>query len=666
MNLKPLLVVYTLPILVAMPAFARDKGVMEMDLEQLLQVSITGATLREESPKSVPSSTTVFTRDQLDSLGLDYLHEVLTLVPGLQVTRGADNVLNYTFSVRGRRQGGRALEVLLLVDGRELSDPRSPGADSALHLFPLANMERLEIIRGPSSAIYGSGAFTGVINIISRKHVNRVRLGAGEPGRRKADVNLTHALGDWDTNLFAHFATDDGQSYEINGIKTRDPREETMVDWNLGRKQTRVRVFVSRLEGEDFYSLEKVNNDINYYQQESRHFRIEQQLDPTNDWKINVSLNYQEARQQLHGEVRPRGALAQISSPASAEPLLAKGDLRGEAYRAQMANDLTISPDLSVQFGGEWAKTRETRARTRTNYDFQDFISQTLPVTYHGNFEHEFPIGLEESRLVGGLYSQFLYAITTDTRLIGGLRYDHYESVGDNLSPRLGIVHDISATQTIKINYGEAFRAPSFTETSVLNNPVLIGNPQLNNESVGTLEFMWMGTWNKLNVGATIYRNRYKSPIETGLIDNVRTYINGEDQENWGFGVRLDWQVNDQWMLRSHYSSLRDLPDAYFRETDEISGLILNYHRAQWNWSFSAAHNGPREYLLTASEIRSLDSYWTANSQLRYQLSRSVTLSLAAKNLFDKNYFTPAQGAGLVGGVPNRGREVSVNWQWEW
>lgn len=665
MNLKPL-VVMSLSLMAAVPAFAVEQAMMEMDLEQLLQVSITGATLREESLKSVPSSTTVYTRDQLDSLGLDYLHELLSLVPGLQVSRSADSGINYTYSFRGRRQGGRAVEVLLMVDGRELSDPRSPGADSALFLFPLANIERVEIIRGPSSAIYGSGAFTGVINIISRKGQNRMKLGAGELGKRVSDVNLSHASGDWDTNLFAHLAADDGQAYTVNGAATRDPRTETVIDWNLGYQKTRFRAFISRVEADDFLSLERVNNDINYYRQESRHLRLEHELTPSDNWKTSLSLNYQDSRQALHGEVQPQGALRNVSDPSSDAPFLAKGDLRGEAYRAQIANDLTLNDDVSVQFGGEWAKVQETKADTRTNYDFQQFVTRDFPISYYGNFSHEFPIGLEDSRVIGGLYGQLLYAMTADTRLIGGLRYDHYESVDNNLSPRLGIVHNLNANQTIKLHYGEAFRAPSFGETSVLNNPVLVGNPGLDNESVGTLELMWMGTWNRLSLGATAYQNRYQNPIQTGVINNVRTYINGADQKNWGAGVRMDWQINDQWMLRTHYSTLRDLPDAYFREADEIAAVMLSYLRGSWNWSFSALYNGPREYLLTATQRASLDSYWIAHSQLRYQLNRSSSVSLAAKNLFDERFSTPAQGAGLVGGVPNRGREVTIYWQWEW
>lgn len=668
MSLKHLLLAVSL----GTPGAFAEQNMLEMDLEQLLQVSITGATLREESIKTVPSAATVFTREQIESLGLDYLHELLSLVPGLQINRGADSPINYSYSIRGRRQGGRAHEVLLLVDGRELSDPRSGGADSALYLFPLANIERVEVIRGPASAIYGSGAFTGVINVISRKNVNRVRITAGELQRRSADINLTHSADEWRTDLYAHIAEDAGQSYRVNTpdvagtVATSDPRQETVLDWSLAYRQTQVRAFVSRLEAEDFYSVERVNNDINYYLQESQHFRIEQEFTPSEAWKTDVSLNYQRAEQFLHGEVRPSGAMAAISSPASTAPMLAKAHLGGEAYRVIISNDVTVNNDLSVQFGGEWAHERETDAKTRTTYDLEQLVHQDLPVRHYGNFNRRFAIGREESRDLGGLYVQALYNLSDSTRLVGGLRHDHYESVTGYTSPRLAVIHQLTGHQTLKLLYGEAFRAPSFAETGILNNPVLVGNAGLDNEAVKTLEFMWMGTWNTLSTGVSVYRNRFINPIGGGWINNVRTYVNNENEDNYGAGLRIDWQPTPQWMLRAQYTSLRDLPDAYFREADESTALIANYQRGNWNWNLSAINNMERDYLLTTTQRATLESYWVANTQLRYQLSRSSSLALSAKNMFDKTFATPPQGAGIIGGVPNRGREASIGWQWEW
>ncbi len=660
---KILTLIFVIP---AMVTHANEDSLLEMNLEQLMQVNITGATLREESIKTVPSYTTVFTRQQLDASGLDYLHELLAMVPGMQVNRSADSPVNYSYSIRGRRQGIRSREILLLVDGRTMTDPRSGGADSALVLYPLANIERVEIIRGPASAIYGSGAFTGVINIISRKQARSLRVGLGENHKRTADLNLSHESGDWQTNLYTRLSADDGQAYNINGTDTRDPREETVIDWNLAYAGSKLQAFFSRVDADDFYVLEKINNDFNFYRQEARLLRFEQALVPAANWKINASISYRDMRQYFNAMLFDAGDLVELSQPASNEPMLAKVRLFGEAYQFNLASDLEINTRLSTQFGIEWQRETEAEAQAYNNYDMGQLVHKQFPINYYGNFEHATASGARDSRNISGIYSQWLYNVTPATRLTTGVRYDHYEMIGSRASPRIGIVHQLNPHHTVKILYGEAFRAPSFSETGLLNNPLIAGNPNLGSEVVKTSEFLWLGSWNAITLGATFYHNKYENPIGAGFKNGIRTYINGVDQENYGGGLRFDWQINNSWMLRSHYSSLRNLPDSYFREADQLSSIGLNYQQGKWNWNISAIYNNERDYALSANQRAPLASFWYANSQLRYQINHTQSLALAAKNLFDKTYATPPQGAGIIGAVPNRGREASLVWQWDW
>jgi len=85
---------------------ARDNP-FAMSLEQLMQVEITGATLTEKSLKNVPAAVTVFTREEISRLGMDYLHELLNLVPGYQSQRYSDMSTGAYYSSRGRRQGSK-------------------------------------------------------------------------------------------------------------------------------------------------------------------------------------------------------------------------------------------------------------------------------------------------------------------------------------------------------------------------------------------------------------------------------------------------------------------------------------------------------------------------------------------------------------------------------
>lgn len=641
---------------------------LNLELEQLLQVSIIGSTLRDESLKTVPSVVTVFTREQLDTLGLDYLYELMPLVPGFQVTRVGDHQINYTFSAAGRRTAVRAREIALVVDGRLFVDPRSAGADSAFALFPLANIERVEVIQGPGSAIYGSGAFTGLINIVSRRKGKLLSLNAGENQRRKLDLHWNHRQGDWQANVFAHAYEDSGFEYHLaNGAVTRDPRAELALDLGVQYRQTRVQLAWFQFQAEDFYALEKVRQGFNDFQPEYRHLTLEQELNPAAGWSMKFNYHYQSADQYLDAPLSAAGALTSISTPPSAEPLLIKLNFYSRANKLAWANDVSINDAASLQWGLEWLRAGNANGIAYTNFDLGQMVNGQRPINYYGNFEHPLVIETSTSRDTTGSYGQWLQALGPDTRLTLGLRYDHYESIGNHLSPRLGLVHQLNDRHSLKLLYGDAFRSPSFAETRLTNNPFLRGNPELDHELVKTWNLVWVGMWKKSSVNLALFHNRYEDPIISGFNEGgTRTYINSSDQQSQGGSLDLKQQIGDAWLMRLSLTRFTDLPDSSFAEADKLAAYILNYHKGAWNWNISLNYQGEREYLRTTNQREPLKAYWLANSQLSYQLTKETTLRLTIKNLMDEGYASPPQGAGVIGGIPNRGREWNMGADWRW
>ncbi|WP_331350766.1 TonB-dependent receptor [Cellvibrio sp. UBA7671] len=651
-----------------MSMMARGADYLEMDLEQLLEVKVTGVTLRDESLKTVPSVVTVFTREQLDTLGLDYLFELVRLVPGFQVNRVADNPLNYTFSTSGRRTGSRAREIALVVDGRLFVDPRSSGADSAFALFPLANIERVEVIQGPGSAIYGSGAFTGVINIVSRRGGKSLSVATGSDQRRKADLQVNHSQDDWQLNLFAHAYEDQGQDYRLaNGAHTSDPRQELGLDLGLAYRHTRVQVAWFRLTADDFYVLEKVYNEFNHFQPQYRHFSLEQEFHLRPNLQTKLSYHYQSDDQDLHALLSPAGALTSVSQPASGDPVLTKVNFFAEAHKLALANDLSLSDDGSIQFGLEGLRAKEIDAKAYTNFNLEQIVKRQFPVDYYGNFDNFTVVESAARRDTASAYAQWLQELGFDTRLTLGIRYDHYEEIGDHPSPRLGLVHQLNEYHSLKLLYGEAFRAPSFAETRLTNNPFIRGNPELNHELVKTWNLVWVGMWQNTSTNLAGFFNRYEDPIISGLDDiGARSYINSSDQRSAGASLDIKHQIGESWLMRLSLTRFTDLPDSAFAEADRLAAYILNYHKGVWNWNLSFNYQGERDYLRTASQRERLAGYWLANSQLSYQLVKDTRIKLTIKNLMDEDYASPPQGAGIMGGVPNRGREWGIGLDWRW
>ncbi len=652
------------------PGWAVATDYLEMDLEQLLQVRVTGSTLRDESLKTVPSVVTVFTRKQLDTLGLDYLFELMRLVPGFQVTRLGDNSINYSISASGRRTAVRAREIALVIDGRLIAEPRSAGVDSAFPLLPLANIERIEIIQGPGSAIYGSGAFTGLINIISRRtdKDKALTMTVGSDARRKLDLHWNQTHGDWQFNLFGHGYEDEGDDYQLlSGQSSADPRHEVMFDMGVQYRSSRLQLALIEQGGEQFYALEKVDNDVNQIDFSYLNISLEQAFQPADNWKMDLSYQYQSGQQTVAGMLAPAASMSAISQPASDDPLLVRAEFDSFSHKFALANDLSLASGDSLQFGFEWNEANENQGRAYNNFDLEHLVQGQLPIAYYGDLSRYTEIEIPARRHNYGAYGQWLHSLGENTRLTLGARYDQYETIGNHLSPRLGLVHQLNDHHSLKLLYGDAFRAPTFAETNLTNNPFLEGNPDLNHELVKTWDLVWLGMWQNSSFNLAAFHNQYADPIITGFnAAGARSFINSGDQESQGATLDIKQQIGGDWLMRLSLTRFTDLPDSAFAEADTLAAYILNYQKGVWNWNLSLNYQGEREYLHPASQRERLSGYWLANSHLRYQMSKDTKLTLTIKNLMDEDYASPPQGAGVVGGIPNRGREWILGLDWQW
>lgn len=664
-------VIASATLCVCAQVFAANENYLDMDLEQLLQVPVTGSTLRDESLKTVPASVTIFTREQLDRLGMDYLYELISLVPGYQLNRGADSGVNYTMSSRGRRNGAQAREVMVVVDGRIFANPRSGSIDSALPLLPLEQIERVEVIRGPGSALYGSSAFNGVINIITRTDINAARVELGGDNRRSASLSLSQPLGnDWKTNLFARAYEDSGQLFYIPDsftkapLTTRDPRRTLDIDVAIGNIDTQIRAAYHRTDSSDFYNFENTQNGFNATTQVFKQLSLDQRLDWFENVKTQLQLGYLATGQDLQVAILGVATASQISQPSGNENFLSKGSLGGDSYHLRLTNDWNINNKSSALFGVEWRREQETRARAYHNYDLGQLASRKLPIHYYGDFTHYTAIGTRESLEMGGLYGQYLRDLSDQTRLTLGVRHDHYDGIGSHTSPRLGMVHQLSDTQTLKLLYGEAYRAPSLGETGVINNPLVVGNPNLTYEVVKTWDLIWMLNWNSTHISVGGFRNDYKDPMVAGFVGTTRTTINSSDEFSDGVEIEMQHHLTQAWSLRATYTDFFTLPKTAFREAEQLASLELNFNQGAWNWNLLAYHQAERYALGAANSLHRLDNFWVINSKLRYRFRKGYNVSLQFKNLDDQYFSTPAQGVNLSQGVPNRGREVSLTFDW--
>jgi outer membrane receptor for ferrienterochelin and colicins len=161
-------------------AAVAEKDIFDLSIKELMQVRISLATKTEETVLTVPSTITVFERTDIESLGVKNAYDVMNFVPGFQMTRG-----DWVGAVPKEHARGVYLDngyILVMVNGERLNEVSFGKASVYTPHIPIDIIERIEVIRGPGSALYGSNAFLGVLNIITQQSVNQLKVSIGEKG----------------------------------------------------------------------------------------------------------------------------------------------------------------------------------------------------------------------------------------------------------------------------------------------------------------------------------------------------------------------------------------------------------------------------------------------------------------------------------------------------
>jgi iron complex outermembrane receptor protein len=637
---------------------------LKMSLEELMEVSVTGSTLTNESLQTVPSAVTVFNRQQIEHLGFDYLHELLDLVPGYQTQREAESSTLYSYSARARRNGSQAKEILVLLDGRMLNDPRTGAANPLM--INLDQVEKVEVIRGPGSALYGSAAYTGVINIISRQNAKEVKLGIGSHHRINGHILWSQQQHDWQLDVYAQADQDQGQTYNVDDnfnpraevrFDTTDPRQSADVDMALRYHDTLLRLSHRQKATDDFYSIETLANGFSHNSYQQQQINLEQSINWSDAIHSHLTFGWTQTTQGYDAQITAPGALTSISKPSSAEPLLAKVSQKGKLWHLKWHNNWQLSERNSTQFGMEWLSSQETEAKGDNNFNMAQLTNGQFPIEYYGDLDQSTQIGTLGSRRVLGIYAQYLHTLATRTSLTVGLRYDNYHDIATRLSPRLGIVHPFTNNQILKVLYGEAFRAPTLNETGLINNPVILGNPNLTHEIVKTWDIIWLTTAKNIHSSVGWFFNHYDHPISTKIIrNNVRQFANVESSEAQGLELEASYQLDPHWLVRGTFTHFTKLPNTLFREADTLASFLINYEQESWSLNLTGIYHGERE-MLTSNTKLTLANHWLFHTKLHYHFTDNWIMSFQIKNLLNEDYQTTLQGNRLTEGVPNRGRE---------
>ncbi len=426
----------------------------ELSLEALMNVEVPkvyGASKLEQKTTEAPSSVTVVQSDEIKKYGHRTLGDVLRSVQGFNVSYDR----NYQFlGARGVSLGDFNSRVLLLVDGHRVNNNLTDGAfiDTAF-ILDLDLVDRVEIIRGPGSVLYGDNAFFGVINVITRKgsQLNGIEASGEYAWFDSYKTRVTY--GKLMTNGIQLLLS--GTLYESGGPDRLFYKEFNTPSQNHGIAHHMDRDSFGSVFGSLGYGDFTVEGAFNH----------RDKINPTAQFDLTT---FNDPRLRTVDE-RSYAALKYAHSFPEVVEVTAQ--VYFDSYTHNIGYPQSLLSGTNVLFSsfttqkdvGEW-----WGAELQLNKTLWDRHVLTLGGEYRDDFLQEQRVSgqvpLNRNRQSHGVYFQGDFAVLTNLHLNGGIRYDQYGDFAPAFNPRLGLIYNPVTGSTLKALYGTAFRAPNFTE----------------------------------------------------------------------------------------------------------------------------------------------------------------------------------------------------------
>jgi vitamin B12 transporter len=477
-------------------------------LAQLPDVMIT-ATRIPTVLDQIPAGVTVIDRETIDARGYTTLAEALSAVPGLHVVQSGGEGGNASVFIRGTE----SYHTLVLRDGVPVNDPSDPNDAFNFGVDTLEDVQRIEVVRGPMSGLYGSGAIGGVINIITRSGSGAphgsVTIAGGLPRQDQVGGTLSGKSGAFDYNL-------DAENQSLVGSDTTPTRESVFNGALNGFRSTQgsVELGYTPVEGTRVSALLRGRESV---------FGLDELGFPAFDahdytGRDNSALGRLGATTALFGGAWESGLFLSrgvfdrnyVEELEAADPNQASGDSRYHGTRDDLQWNNTIHlPDLSwlkdaaLLFGYEHI-AQGARSRLDTSTDGFPY-QETVDATDHSDAGHV------------GVQGTVLDRLT----LTGDLREEAARYGGDAFTYRAGGVLAVPEIWAhLKASYGTAFRAPSLYELFGVDSSGYMGNPDLRPErSTGyeagaIFDLPAFGRSDGVSAGATWFDNHIRDLIE--------------------------------------------------------------------------------------------------------------------------------------------------------
>ena len=554
--------------------------------------TVSIATGSKQSLRRAPAVASVFTAEDIRAMGASDLSQVLERVPGLHVSKSF-----YLYDPRYFLRGiGNELsqQLLILIDGVRRQTPTLGGPEEAWVSMPVDQIARVEVIRGPGSALYGADAFSGVVAITTWRGQEdlgtKLRTEVGGDSSRSISLRHGQQRGDWAWHAYFRVAQTDGagevieadaqsaldalfgtQASQAPGPLHSPHRalDGTVVvnwrDWEiLGSYKKRSAVgtgpgLAAALSGRDRVDVHLGVLGISYQRA---------------DWLPNWDLQARASRTGMSGRTD-----FQLYPPGAFGGLFPEG-MRGTPGRSTRVGSFEAVASyggvsgqrLRLGLGGQDVEVYETYETKNFDLVLVPGVG-TVPVPLGSmvDVSQSKPYMRPQLRRLHYVLAQHEWQFNRGWALTLGLRQDRYSDFGRTTNPRAALVWDARHDLTLKALHGRAFRAPSFGELYILNNPIQLGNPTLRPERMASSELV--AEWQpSRDLHATVNLFRYRVRDILRLVPNSEantgaTNQNQGSQRGHGYEAELNWQASRSWRVNFSLSAQE--------ATDQLTGTVV-------------------------------------------------------------------------------------------
>jgi len=659
----------------------RTEKLFQMSLEELLNVKITTADRSSQRIMDIPASVVLITREDIETFGYTTLAEILENIPGLYgIDDYGDSGMN--FGVRGFWSGLPNRNMIIQVDGV----PQTNYINFCYTLsgipVPVESIDRIEIIRGPMSVIYGNGAFYGVINIITNDSAvnipNITSVSVGSLKSTKLFLKLSDQGDDFRYNINASTYKTDGFNHNLSDLTTDPAILQDTNNKTGGRLGSTERYFNFSGSFKDLYI------NLSYNEDKKGFFFTYPSYPPGTYLKnsnVHLSGGY---RKKVSETFTIDGRLSYGKNRDWYRYRLFSKDFYGmqnmEANAVEFTLDTFYEPtaQLEVTSGLYYRSILEAS----NMYDLPSFGYPSLE-------NNVFSLPDNNYIITQAFYSQATYTLSKSLCVIGGLRFEQspqyylnrtrtvgnqpafiqeelYDQSKIEIIPRLAVIFSPKPETAFKFLYGKAINRPSFDQ----NRQNVLAVPRLDDlkpEHIQTFELNFIGMITpRLTINASIFKN-----ILNNLITRVVVFDEDMNYKTWSVNAQkmvthgMELSFNSEPInhlrldLSGSYQETKDKREAYKDITVAYSPKFLGYIKASYTANnFSIG--------LTGNYVGKMETYWdetiknpddtfgnrigktvdghfafSANLRLNDIILDGLFLNVKCYNLFDKDIYYP-------------------------